>query len=372
MPDPETDAAAPATPPTPNTTRVAILGVGQMGLVCANMLAGEDPGQAGGPGPARKDVDVRMWGHNADEVGAVAQTRTTTRLENFTLDETVHVCLDLEEALKDVDIVVVAVPAQHVREVVEKARGLVPAHAGFVSVAKGIEVESLLRPTQVMAEALADDPDAASRPFACLSGPTIAAELARCLPATMVASTDPASDDGSFAAALQRLFSTSWLRVYTNDDLVGVELSGATKNVIAIAAGILDGLQAGINAKSALLARGLAEIARLGIAMGANRDTFFGVAGVGDLATTCFSPEGRNRTFGEALGKGQTMDEYLANTPFVVEGVATSRAVVALSAKYRTEMPIVQAVHSVLFDRVDPLDAITQLMNRELKSEQIG
>ena len=188
----------------------------------------------------------------------------------------------------------------------------------------------------------------------------------------MVASTDQATDDGSFAEALQRLFNTSWLRVYTNDDLLGVELSGATKNVIAIAAGILDGLQAGINAKSALLARGLAEIARLGIAMGASRDTFFGVAGVGDLATTCFSPEGRNRSFGEALGKGKTMDEYMHKSKFVVEGIATSRAVVALAAKYRTEMPITQAVHSVLFDGVDPLDAITGLMNRELKSEQIG
>lgn len=350
------------------TTKVAILGVGQMGLVCANMLAGADPGMGG----SRKDVDVRMWGHSPDEVGAVAQTRRSSRLDAFELDETARVCLKLEEALEGADIVVCAVPAQHVREVVAQTKPFIEPHAGFVSVAKGIEVESLLRPTQVIAEALGDDPDSAARPLGCLSGPTIAAELARCLPATMVASTDQATDDGSFAEALQRLFNTSWLRVYTNDDLLGVELSGATKNVIAIAAGILDGLQAGINAKSALLARGLAEIARLGIAMGASRDTFFGVAGVGDLATTCFSPEGRNRSFGEALGKGKTMDEYMHKSKFVVEGIATSRAVVALAAKYRTEMPITQAVHSVLFDGVDPLDAITGLMNRELKSEQIG
>ncbi|PHQ81234.1 MAG: glycerol-3-phosphate dehydrogenase [Phycisphaera sp.] len=350
------------------TTKVAVLGVGQMGLVCANMLAGIDPGQDG----SRKNVAVRIWGHSPDEVGAVAQTRRSTRLDAFILDETVRVCLKLEDALDDADIVVCAVPAQSLREVVAQVKPLVTPTAGFVSVAKGIEVESLLRPTQVIAEALADNPDSAARPLGCLSGPTIAAELARCLPATMVASTDPATDDGTFSKTLQRLFNTSWLRVYTNDDLLGVELAGATKNVIAIAAGILDGLQAGTNAKSALLARGLAEIARLGTAMGANRDTFFGVAGVGDLATTCFSPEGRNRSCGEALGKGEPIEDYLKRTPFVVEGVATSRAVVALAAKYRVEMPIAQAVHAVLFDNEDPLVAITRLMNRELKAEQIG
>jgi glycerol-3-phosphate dehydrogenase (NAD(P)+) len=350
------------------TTNIAILGVGQMGLVCANMLAGSDPGLGG----QRKAVNVRAWGHDPDEVGALAQTHTSNRLAHFELDETVRVTLDLEEALFESQIVVVAVPTQHIREVIGRVREWVPESAGFVSVAKGVEIDTLLRPTQIIADVLDDDPDRAARPLGCLSGPTIATELAACLPATMVASTDPATDDGSFASALQRLFNTSWLRVYTNDDLLGVELAGATKNVIAIAAGILDGLQAGANAKSALLARGLAEIARLGVAMGASRDTFFGVAGVGDLATTCFSPEGRNRSCGEALGKGEPLDAYLKRTPFVVEGVATSKAVVALAKKFRVEMPITQAVHSVLFDRVDPLDAITNLMSRELKSEQIG
>lgn len=350
------------------TTTIAILGVGQMGLVCANMLAGVDPGLNG----QRKGVEVRVWGHDPDEVGALAQTRTSTRLPVFELDETVRVCLSLEEALYEAQIVVVAVPTQHIREVIGQVRPFVPAGAGFVSVAKGIEIQSLMRPTQVIADVLDDDPDQAARPLGCLSGPTIATELARCMPATMVASTDPATDDGSFARAIQRLFNTSWLRVYTNDDLLGVELAGATKNVIAIAAGILDGLQAGSNAKSALLARGLAEIARLGAAMGANRETFFGVAGVGDLATTCFSPEGRNRSCGEALGRGETLESYLKRTPFVVEGVATSRAVVALAAKFRVDMPIALAVHGVLFDNIDPLVAITRLMNRELKAEQIG
>lgn len=349
-------------------TRVAVLGVGQMGLVCANVLAAPDPGL----GDARKEVDVRIWGHDPDEVGGVAQTRTSPRLEHFVLDETVRVCLDRTEALHDAQVIIAAIPAQFLREVFTRARGDIPARAGVVSVAKGIEVGTLCRPTQAIAEALADDPDEAARPLAALSGPTIASELARCLPATMIAASDPATDDGSFALQVQRLFTSSWLRIYTNDDLLGVELAGALKNVIAIAAGILDGLSAGSNAKSALLARGLAEIARLGGAMGANPETFFGIAGVGDLATTCFSPEGRNRSCGEALGRGMPLREYLDASPFVVEGVETTRAVVALSAKYRVEMPIVQAVHAVLFDGLDPLRAITDLMTRQPKAERVG
>ncbi|MEM9165692.1 MAG: NAD(P)H-dependent glycerol-3-phosphate dehydrogenase [Planctomycetota bacterium] len=355
-------------PAQADPTRVAVLGVGQMGLVCANALASPDPAA----GNVRKAVEVRLWGHDPDEVGGVAQTRRSPRLESLVLDETVRVCLDREAALSGAEVVLAAIPAQHLREVFEDARADMPAGAGVVSVAKGIEVSSLLRPTQVVAEALADDPDAAARPIATLSGPTIAGELAKCLPATMIAASDPATDDGSFARTIQRLFTNSWLRIYTNEDLLGLELAGATKNVIAIAAGILDGLNAGSNAKSALLARGLAEICRLGAAMGATPETFFGVAGVGDLATTCFSPEGRNRSCGEALGRGTGLKEYLDSTPFVVEGVETTRAVVALGAKYRVELPIVQAVHAVLFDGLDPLRAITELMTREPKAERVG
>jgi glycerol-3-phosphate dehydrogenase (NAD(P)+) len=181
-----------------------------------------------------------------------------------------------------------------------------------------------------------------------------------------------ASDDAALAERVQQLFGTSWLRIYTHHDLLGIELAGAVKNVIAIAAGICDGLHAGSNAKSALLARGLAEITRLGAAMGASPQTFFGIAGVGDLATTCFSPEGRNRSCGEALGKGMALDAYLASIPFVVEGVATTKGVMELARKYRVEMPIVSAVHAVLFEQVDPIDAIGLLMRREQKAERVG
>ena len=335
--------------------RACVLGSGQMGLVCADLLA-----QAG--------CGVRMWTHDADEAGALAQTRRSERLEGFELVESVRVAIDDAEALAGADLIVSAIPVQFIRDCWGRLREHVPDHAAAVSVAKGIETGTTLRPTEVIAAVLGDDPDRAARPIGVLSGPTIAAELARCLPATMIA----ASEDRALADAVQRLFSTSWLRVYTNTDVLGVELAGATKNVIAIAAGIVDGLQAGYNAKSALLARGLAEVARLGIAMGANAETFFGVAGVGDLATTCFSPEGRNRSCGEALGKGEKLKDYLGRSKWVVEGVATTAGVLELAERYGVEMPLTAAVHAVLFEKTDPIDAIAKLMSRELKREQVG
>lgn len=341
------------------SAKVAILGIGQMGLVLAAMLAskaGSDP------------ASVVLWGHADDEAGALTQTRTSPRLPGFVLADGIRVTADLDKAVAGADVVVSAVPVQFVRSVWTRLKGKLEPHAGAVSVAKGIENGTLLRPTQVMVEALGDDPDRAARPMGVLSGPTIAAELARGLPATMVA----ASDDGPFAVAVQTLFSVSYVRIYTHQDVLGVELAGAMKNVIAIAAGVLDGLSAGTNAKSALLARGLAEITRLGVAMGASPETFFGLAGVGDLATTCFSPEGRNRRLGEALGRGEKLDEILKRTRSVVEGVATTRSVMDLKAKYRVDMPITEAVHAGLFEGMDPIEGIGRLMSRGAKAERIG
>ncbi|MEO0513229.1 MAG: NAD(P)H-dependent glycerol-3-phosphate dehydrogenase [Planctomycetota bacterium] len=356
-----------ANAPAKTDGKVAILGCGQMGLVCSTMLRG----RTDRPGPA-----VVLWGHDTAETAQLTQTSASDRLPGFELPGGATATDDLAEALADATLLVSAIPTQHVREVWERVRtvGTLPAaSAGVVSVSKGIENGTLLTPTAVIADALAEDPDGPPRRYGTLSGPTIAAELARCLPATMIAASDPTSDEGgAFAQQVQDLFSTSWLRVYTNTDLLGVELSGAIKNVVAIAAGILDGLKAGYNAKSALLARGLAEIARLGVAMGAQPDTFFGVAGVGDLATTCFSPEGRNRTCGEALGRGEKLEDYLRRSPSVVEGVATTKSVLGLAERYRVEMPITNAVHAVLFDRLDPLEAISTLMSRELKAERVG
>jgi len=343
---------------------VAILGLGQMGLVCAGLLCAQDRARGAGERPTPR---VLMWGHDPALAGQLAQQRASEHLPGFTLPDEVKIVIDDAE-LSQADLVVCAIPVQFIRSVFERVAPHLPERAAFVSVAKGIENRTLYRPTQIMLDVLTGNPGSGQRAAGVLSGPTIAAELARGLPATMVA-----ADNGSgLAPEIQRLFSTSWLRVYTLADLLGVELAGATKNVIALAAGMLDGLQAGYNAKSALLARGLAEITRLGIALGAERETFFGVAGVGDLATTCFSPEGRNRTCGEALGKGQTLDEHLSRSPYVVEGVATTRSVVDLAARHGVEMPITEAVAAVLFEGLDPLEAISRLMSRTLKSERVG
>jgi glycerol-3-phosphate dehydrogenase (NAD(P)+) len=348
---------------------VTVLGVGQMGLVCAGILAGVGTGGGGGPG---RRFRVRLWGHHADEAGQVAQTRRSERLSGFVLPPEVDVTWRDEAALRGASMVVSAVPAQYIRDAWTRLAPYVPREASVVSVAKGIENTTLLRPTQVIADVLRetgrDNPDGAPRRLGCLSGPTIAAELARCLPAAMIA----ASDDPDFAREIQTTFGCSWLRVYTNPDLLGVELAGAVKNVIAIAAGIIDGLQAGNNAKSALLARGLAEISRVGAAMGASPETFFGIAGVGDLATSCFSPEGRNRSCGEALGRGRRLEDYLSSIPYVVEGVATAKSVMALAARYKVDVPITSAVHAVLFEDVDPIEAIGRLMAREQKAERVG
>lgn len=345
-------------------SRVTILGDGQMGLVCAAILAPKTPNPQTGP---RR---VTLWGHTPQQVVALAENRTSSRLKGFVLPESVDVVADDAAALEGTDLIVCAVPTQHIRGVFTRMARRIPPGVGVVSFSKGVENSTLLRPTQVIADALGElSPGSVPvRPLATMSGPTIAAELARCLPATLVA----ASVNDAFAARLQDLFTTNWLRIYTHPDLLGVELAGATKNVIAIAAGVIDGLGAGYNAKSALLARGLAEIARLGVAMGAQRETFFGVAGVGDLATTCFSPEGRNRSLGEALGKGQKLDDYLAKSESVVEGVATTKSVMDLAKRHGVEMPIAAAVHAVLFEGLDPLDAIAVLMAREPKRERVG
>jgi glycerol-3-phosphate dehydrogenase (NAD(P)+) len=242
-----------------------------------------------------------------------------------------------------------------------------PPGAPIVSVAKGIENETLLRPTEVIGDVLGriGAGNAGKRQMVVLSGPNIAGELARYLPATAVA----AADDMALAERVQSVFSTQWFRIYTNNDAIGVELAGATKNVIAIAAGILDGLSAGNNAKSALVTRGLVEITRLGVAMGAQAATFQGLAGLGDLITTCVSPEGRNRHVGEQIGKGRKLEEVLGEMESVAEGVPTTRSVRELARRHRVEMPITEAVHSVLFDGRDPIDALTDLMTRDPKPE---
>jgi glycerol-3-phosphate dehydrogenase (NAD(P)+) len=332
--------------------RVAIVGDGQMGVVMAAMLA-------------ERGVPVTVWGPFPEAIRALAASRRSPRIPGLELPAAVRCEPDAAAALAGATIAVNAVPTQFVRAAWKPAAAHLAAGVPVVSVTKGIEDGTLLRPSEVIAQAV---PSPGGRAVAVLSGPTIAAELAERKPATMVS----ASADAALAERVQRTFALPWLRIYTNQDVVGVEVAGAAKNVVALAAGMVDGLGLGSNAKSALLARGLAEIVRLGTALGARQETFFGIAGVGDLATTCFSPEGRNRSCGEAIGRGEALEAYLARTDSVVEGVSTSRALLALAGRHGVEMPIVRAVESILFHGVTPAEAIRALMGREARAERVG
>ncbi|MGA0285722.1 MAG: NAD(P)H-dependent glycerol-3-phosphate dehydrogenase [Phycisphaerales bacterium] len=323
--------------------RIVIVGDGQMGLVLAEQLS--LVGHA-----------VRLWGPFPDALASLAATRRSPRLPGFTLPEAIEIEADPARALEDAGALVSAIPVQFLRPVWSR---LPSADLPIVSVSKGIETTTLERPLEILAEMRGDVPRAV------LSGPTIASELAMHRPATMVA----AGEDPAWVDHVQTLFLAPWMRVYTSSDPIGVEIAGAAKNVVAIAAGVLDGLDAGFNAKSALLARGLAEIIRLGEALGARPETFAGIAGVGDLATTCFCPEGRNRTCGEAIGRGVPLERHLEATDSVVEGVETARAIRRLAADRGVEMPIAEAVYAVLFESLDPRSALEGLMQRRVGAE---
>ena len=328
--------------------RVTIIGDGAMATVCSLLLS-----QGG--------HDVTLWGVFEDAINRMMQNRENQRfLPGVRLPPDVRVTANDAECFDGCTLILSAVPTQYMREVWKRLAGHVPAGVPIVSVAKGIENQTLFRPTQIVKDVIGR-----GRGLAALSGPNIAAELARYLPATAVA----AADDAELARRVQSVFSTQWFRVYTNSDVIGTELAGATKNVIAIAAGILDGLAAGNNAKAALVTRGLVEITRLGVAMGAQESTFQGLAGLGDLITTCVSPEGRNRTVGEQIGKGRKLRDILESMDSVAEGVPTTRSVRELSIRHKVEMPITEAVHSVLFEGMDVIRALTTLMTREAKPE---
>jgi glycerol-3-phosphate dehydrogenase (NAD(P)+) len=230
----------------------------------------------------------------------------------------------------------------------------------FVSVTKGIENDTLKTMSQVFDEVIG------AHPLAVLTGPTIALEVANGVPTTAVVS----SKNSELSAEAQNVFSTDRFRVYTNDDITGVEIGAAIKNVIAIAAGATDGLGYGTNAKAALLTRGLVEIVRLGVAMGAKRETFYGLSGLGDLTTTCISQYSRNRWLGEEIGRGKRLADILKETAMVVEGVATARAANDLAKKYKVEMPITSEIYKVLYENKDPKKAVHDLMTRPPKSER--
>lgn len=288
------------------------------------------------------------------------QNRRSTRVEGLVIPESVVITTDGLAAMNGTSMVITAIPSQYARNVWQVLRSACPKDVTVVSLAKGFEVDTLKRPSEVLREL------GVGGEVVTLSGPSVASEVALDLPTALVVAGEAVA-----ARQVQQALSTSAWRIYLSADQVGVEAAGALKNVIALAAGMVDGMQLGINAKATLLARGTAEMARLGMALGGSRETFFGVAGVGDLATTCFSADGRNRTLGERLGRGEDFASALRSMHAVVEGVDTCRAVVELARRLGVEVPIAFAVNAVLFGGVTPRHALQELMRRASGEERL-
>jgi glycerol-3-phosphate dehydrogenase (NAD(P)+) len=329
-------------------TKATVIGAGAMGTVMAQVLDSNN-------------IKVELLARPEELDDLVVARENRRYLPGMRLAPGISPTDDPRIALSHTELIISAYPCQYLRGMWEQLGRQVPEGVPICSITKGIEVGTLKRPTQIIAEY------APRNPLAVLSGPSIAHELARCLPATVVA----ASERPEIADLVQSAVGTSWFRVYTNPDVIGVELAGALKNVIALAAGILDGLRAGDNAKSALVTRGLVEITRLAVAMHARPETFVGLAGVGDLITTCISPHGRNRTAGQRIGEGRPVDQVVRESVSVIEGIPTTRAVLELARRCQVEMPITQAVYDVLFNAKPPLTAITELMSRPQKAETV-
>lgn len=319
-----------------------------MATACAILLAQRD------------DQRVSLWARRKDLADEMSSSRENRRLlPGVQLPESIKITADAAEALDDSNYVVVAIPCQFLRESLTELKPLLNKNRPIVSVIKGLENETFCRPSEIIGDVLG------SRAVVVLSGPSHAEEISRRLPTTVVA----ASGDLSLARQVQRMFNTDRFRVYTNLDVVGVELSGALKNVIAIAAGISDGLGYGDNAKSALMTRGLVEITRFGLKFGAEASTFSGLAGIGDLITTCVSPYGRNRRVGEQLGRGKSLGEILTAMDAVAEGVATAKSVFDVAEQEGIDLPIITEVYRVLFEDKSPEAATSALMMRPLRGE---
>lgn len=327
--------------------KITILGDGGWGTTLAILLS-------------KKGLDVTLWCAFADYAKVLENKRINPNfLKGVKLPREIRVTADLKDALS-CDLIVLAVPSQYLRDVLlrgEKFYAL--TRVPVVSVVKGIENKTLKRMSEVVHDVWRV-PE-----VGVLSGPTIAQEVVRGVPTTaIVATRNPV-----FGTHLQNLFMTPAFRIYTNDDVVGVELGGSLKNVIAITCGISDGLGFGTNTKAAILSRGLAEMARLGLAMGAKKETFFGISGLGDLVTTCFNPLSRNHFVGEKIGKGSTLKKIISHMKMVAEGVPTAKAAYLLGKKLKVDLPIINEVYGVLFKNKTPQAAVKTLMMRSKKAE---
>ena len=334
--------------------RVAILGGGSWGSAMARVLG-------------EKGLQVSLWEYNASTAAVMQETRECDKLPGVKLPSSVVITSDLAAALDKASVVALVVPSHTLRSVCESIDKLLSESQckarHFVSLVKGIEEHTQLRMTEIVQEAITG---ADSENVSVLSGPSHAEEVGRGLATTVVL----ANPNEETAAALQDIFFAPSLRTYRSVDVVGVELCGAVKNVIAIASGILDGLELGDNARAALMTRGMAEMARLGAKLGGSRESFFGLAGMGDLITTCVSQHSRNRFVGEQVGRGRPLAEVLGEMKMVAEGVRTVSGVMELSKRLNVEMPITAQVHAILFEGQSARDAQGLLMNRAAKNER--
>ncbi|MBL7070961.1 MAG: NAD(P)-dependent glycerol-3-phosphate dehydrogenase [Candidatus Omnitrophica bacterium] len=330
--------------------KVCILGDGGWGTALAIRLS-------------EKGVDVSLWGVFEDYIRSISETRQNTKfLKGIAIPAEVNITPSLKPALSGAGIVILAIPSKYLRDILPRLKGVLADASILVSAAKGIEGRTLMRMSELIEDVLGKD-----RKIAAISGPSIAIEVAKGMPATIVAS----SRSLNLAREVQNVLAGDKLRVYSSDDLTGVELGGALKNIIAIAAGISDSLGFGANTKAAILTRGLAEITRLGVAMGARRETFAGLSGMGDLITTCISPHSRNRWFGEMLGRGKRAKAIVEETEMVVEGVTTTESAYRLSQKIGVDMPITREIYNVIYKDKSPKDVVKDLMMRSPKIEHL-
>ena len=331
-------------------TKIGVVGAGSWGTALANLLA-------------HKGFSIDLWAYEPEVAAQIRETRENKLfLPGFTLSENITPHNDAGAVTKDKDLVVIVVPSHLVRNVAGAIASSISPKTIIVSASKGIENVTHLTMSGVIHEVL---PFIDQRRLTVLSGPSFAREVADKMPTGVtIAAKDP-----EVAEYVQKIFAAPYFRVYTNDDLVGVELGGAVKNVIAISAGIVDGLKLGNNTRAILITRGLTEIRRLGLCLGANPDTFMGLAGLGDLLLTCTGDLSRNHTVGKKIGEGLSLKDVLADMRMVAEGVKTAKSVYNLSRKLGVEMPICHATYHVLYDDFSPMEALNQLMTRDLKPE---
>ena len=330
--------------------RIAVVGAGSWGTALAIVAA-------------ELGHEVRLWSRNSEVVNAITQTHNNSvYLPDADIPSDVLATSDIAEAVANAELVVIATPSHATRIVLGSTRSALAAEVVLVSATKGIEVDSGKRISQVVGDVLGSE---LTKRFVCLSGPSFAKEVIDHHPTAIVA----ASTDASLSAAVQTALSSANLRIYTNDDVVGTELGGSTKNVMAIAAGMVAGLGLGSNSVAALITRGLAEMSRLALAEGGKFETMMGLAGLGDLVLTCTGSLSRNRFVGHELGKGRSLEDITTGMKEVAEGVKTTRALKLLADRVGVEMPITEEVHGVLYENKSVRDAATALMTRPLRGE---